>query len=332
MSKGYMYILLCSDGSYYTGSTKNLELSLVQHQSGEGANHTKKRLPVKLVYYEEFESIAMAFYREKQVQRWSRKKKEDLIENRPEDLPLLSKNYTQYYEVVSTGLTTLGENVREGKGYAELDFAKIDTNREQRTGQPEVIFGKGKTPEQIVAIMKRMLEAGNNILATKISKEKAERIRAEIPKVFYNPQARTLRYMQQETELTQTYIAIVSAGTADLPVVEEAYETALFLGNRVEKVMDVGVAGIHRLFDKLDVIRKARVVIVVAGMEGALASVIAGLVDKPVIAVPTSVGYGANLNGIATLLSMINSCTTLSVVNIDNGFGAASQAGRINRL
>jgi len=138
--------------------------------------------------------------------------------------------------------------------------------------------------------------------------------------------------MQNKPELTKSHIVIVSAGTADLPVVEEAYETAVFLGNRVEKILDVGIAGIHRLFDKLEEIRTARVIIVVAGMEGALASVVAGLVDKPVIAVPTSVGYGANLNGISALLSMLNSCTTLSVVNIDNGFGAASQASRINKL
>jgi NCAIR mutase (PurE)-related protein len=219
-----------------------------------------------------------------------------------------------------------------GKGYDDLGFAKIDTLREQRTGQPEVIFGEGKTPAQIVSIMKRMIESGSNVLATRISAETAEAVRRHIPEALYNPAGRTLRVMLRDTPSTDTYIAIVSAGTADLPVVEEACETALFLHNRVERVTDVGVAGIHRLFDKLDVIRQARVVIVVAGMEGALASVIAGLTDRPVIAVPTSAGYGANLQGIATLLSMLNSCTTLSVVNIDNGFGAASQASRINRL
>ncbi len=218
------------------------------------------------------------------------------------------------------------------KGYDELGFAKIDTNREKRTGQPEVIFCEGKSTEQVLILMQRMIKIGSNILATKVPSGMAESVRQQIPNAVYNPVARTLRVMQHEPELTQSYIAIVSAGTSDLPVVEEAYETALFLGNRTEKIVDVGIAGIHRLFDKLEQIRQARVVIVVAGMEGALASVVAGLVDKPVIAVPTSVGYGANLKGIATLLSMLNSCTTLSVVNIDNGFGAASQASRINKL
>ena len=218
------------------------------------------------------------------------------------------------------------------KGYEELGFAKIDTHREERTGQPEVIFCEGKSTEQVLGIMQVMIGLGKNVLCTRVPPEMAESIGQKIPGAVYNPTGRTIKVMQHEPELTPTTIAIVSAGTSDLPVVEEAYETALFFGNRVEKIVDVGIAGIHRLFDKLDQIRQARVIIVVAGMEGALASVIAGLVDKPVIAVPTCIGYGANLNGIATLLSMLSSCTTLSVVNIDNGFGAASQASRINKL
>ncbi len=220
----------------------------------------------------------------------------------------------------------------ENKGYEDLGFAKIDTIREQRTGQPEIIFGEGKTAEQMLTIIKHMMESGSNILATRVSVDVANNVREQIPDAVYNSVARTLCVLSHETKLTETYIAIVSAGTSDLPVMEEAYETALFLGNRAEKIIDVGIAGLHRLFDKLDKIRQARVVIVIAGMEGALASVIAGLIDKPVIAVPTSIGYGANLNGITTLLSMLNSCTTISVVNIDNGFGAASQASRINKL
>ncbi|MEA4840073.1 MAG: nickel pincer cofactor biosynthesis protein LarB [Bacteroidales bacterium] len=217
-------------------------------------------------------------------------------------------------------------------GYEELDFAKIDLLREKRTGQPEVVFCDGKPAEQVIIIMQHMLENGNNVLGTRVSESMAEQIQSHIKNTIYNPVARTIRIMQNKPELTKSHIVIVSAGTSDLPVVEEAYETAVFLGNRVEKIVDVGIAGIHRLFDKLEDIRKARVIIVVAGMEGALASVVAGLVDKPVIAVPTSVGYGVNFNGISALLSMLNSCTTLSVVNIDNGFGAASQASRINRL
>ncbi|MGE4586822.1 MAG: nickel pincer cofactor biosynthesis protein LarB [Mangrovibacterium sp.] len=217
-------------------------------------------------------------------------------------------------------------------GYHELGFAKIDTDRERRTGQPEVIFCEGKSPTQVLTIMKEMLRLGNNILITRVPPETAKEIRKQNSKAVYNPVARTIRVMQSEQELTSSFIAIVSAGTSDLPVVEEAYETALFFGNRTEKIIDVGIAGIHRLFDKLEHIRQARVVIVVAGMEGALAGVIAGLVNKPVIAVPCSVGYGTNLNGIVTLLSMLNSCTSLSVVNVNNGFGAASQASRINKL
>jgi len=220
----------------------------------------------------------------------------------------------------------------KSNGYEEMNFAEIDFLREERTGQPEMIFCEGKLPNQVIAIMRQMVKKGSNVLGTRVSESMAEQIQYHISNTIYNPIARTIKLILHEPELTESHIVVVSAGTSDLPVVEEAYETALFLGNRVEKIVDVGIAGIHRLFDKLEETRKARVIIVVAGMEGALASVIAGLVDKPVIAVPTSVGYGANLNGISALLSMLNSCTTLSVVNIDNGFGAASQASRINKL
>lgn len=216
--------------------------------------------------------------------------------------------------------------------YIDIGFAKIDHLRHERTGQPEVVFCQGKTPEQVVAIIKALAAESGNVLATRASQETYEFVAKQIEGVKYNPLAQTITLMQREVEMTDSYITIIAAGTSDLPVVEEARETALFLGNKVEKIMDVGVAGIHRLFDKLDVIRQAKVVIVVAGMEGALASVVGGLVSSPVIAVPTSVGYGASLNGIAALLSMLNSCTTLSVVNIDNGYGAACQASRINQL
>lgn len=218
------------------------------------------------------------------------------------------------------------------KSFLDIDFAKIDHLRQERTGQPEVIFCKGKTSEQVVAIMKTMIKEGNNVLGTKASGKMYKYVSAHIKDAKYNALGKTISIMQHKVYTNDSYIAIVAAGTSDLPIVEEAYETALFLGNKVEKIVDVGVAGIHRLFDKIEVIRSAKVVIVVAGMEGALASVIGGLVASPIIAVPTSVGYGANLNGITALLSMLNSCTTLSVVNIDNGYGAACQASRINKI
>ena len=217
-------------------------------------------------------------------------------------------------------------------GYEDINFAKVDYLRQKRTGQPEVIFCQGKTPEQVVGIIQSMLRNGNNVFGTKATRELYDYVSTHVEGVAYNPVAQTISLMQAQEKTTGSYIAIVSAGTADLPVVEEAYETALFLGNKVEKIVDVGVAGIHRLFDQLDRIRGAKVVIVVAGMEGALASVVAALVSSPVIAVPTSVGYGANLNGLAALLAMLNSCSTLSVVNIDNGYGAACQASRINQI
>lgn len=216
--------------------------------------------------------------------------------------------------------------------YIDLGFAKIDTSRNKRIGQPEVIYCLSKTPEQVVQIMRSMAADGSNVLGTKVTEPMYQYIAGQIAGVQYNPVAQTVTLIQKPVEMTDSFIAIVAAGTSDLPVVEEACETAQFLGNKVVKVMDVGVAGIHRLFDKLELIRAAKVVVVVAGMEGALASVLGGLVSSPVIAVPTSVGYGAGFNGIAALLSMLNSCTTVSVVNIDNGYGAACQASKINHL
>lgn len=217
--------------------------------------------------------------------------------------------------------------------YQELGFAKLDHHRELRVGYPEVIYCEGKTAEQVKTIVPFLLAKGNNLLATRATPDMYDAVKDVCEAARYNPLGRTITVRQKNTPLTNSYIAIVAAGTSDLPVVEEAAETATLLGNRVEKVIDVGVAGIHRLFSKLDVIRGARVVIVIAGMEGALASVVGGLVDKPVIAVPTSVGYGANFGGLAALLSMLNSCASgVSVVNIDNGFGAAYSASLINQL
>lgn len=217
--------------------------------------------------------------------------------------------------------------------YKELGFAKIDNHREIRVGYPEVIYCGGKTVEQVRNIIEFMLTKDNNILATRANEKMYEAVKTICPEAKYNPLGRTISIRKKEEQLTDSYIAIVAAGTSDMPVVEEAAETATLLGNRVEKIVDVGVAGIHRLFSKVDIIRGAKVVIVVAGMEGALASVIGGFVDKPVIAVPTSVGYGANFGGLAALLSMLNSCASgVSVVNIDNGFGAAYSASIINKL
>jgi len=217
--------------------------------------------------------------------------------------------------------------------FKDLGFAKIDNHREIRVGYPEVIYCEGKKVEQVRDIVKFMLTKNNNILGTRATDEMYKAVKEICFDAEYNKLGKTITIKKKEQTITDSYIAIVAAGTSDLPVVEEAYETAKLLGNRVEKIIDVGVAGIHRLFAKLEVIRGAKVVIVVAGMEGALASVVGGLVDKPVIAVPTSVGYGANFGGISALLSMLNSCASgVSVVNIDNGFGAAYTASMINKL
>ncbi|GFZ29770.1 1-(5-phosphoribosyl)-5-amino-4-imidazole-carboxyl ate carboxylase [Clostridium zeae] len=238
-------------------------------------------------------------------------------------------------EAVKNGGIEIEKAVKEIEElpFKDLGFAVIDNHRQIRTGYPEVIYCEGKTIEQVTNIIEFMLTKENNILATRASEEMFNSIKEICSEAKYNKLGRTITIRKREEELTESYIAIISAGTSDLPVVEEAYETALILGNKVEKIVDVGVAGIHRLFARLDVIRGAKVVIVIAGMEGALASVIGGLVDKPVIAVPTSVGYGANFGGFAALLSMLNSCANgISVVNIDNGFGAAYNASMINKL
>ncbi|MCB2358557.1 nickel pincer cofactor biosynthesis protein LarB [Clostridium estertheticum] len=217
--------------------------------------------------------------------------------------------------------------------FKDLGFAKIDNQREIRVGYPEVIYCEGKTVDQVRDIVKYMLTKDNNILGTRANEEMYNTVKEICIDAEYNKLGRTITINRKRETLTESYIAIVAAGTSDLPVVEEAFETARILGNKTIKIIDVGVAGIHRLFSRLDVIRGAKVVIVIAGMEGALASVVGGLVDKPVIAVPTSVGYGASFGGIAALLSMLNSCASgVSVVNIDNGFGAAYNASIINKI
>jgi len=218
-------------------------------------------------------------------------------------------------------------------GLEDMGFATLDTDRTSRTGIPEVIYSEGKTPEQVSEIALRMQERGIPVLATRATPEVYDSVLKKIQGAVYHPEARAIVYQPEKPPLTESYIAIVSAGTSDMPVSEEAAVTAEFLGNRVERIYDVGVAGIHRLFHRLELIRGATVIIVVAGMEGALASVMGGLVDKPVIGVPCSAGYGANFGGVSALLSMLNSCASgVSVVNIDNGFGAACQASLINKL
>ncbi len=219
------------------------------------------------------------------------------------------------------------------RGLEELGFATIDTDRTNRTGIPEVIYSLGKTPDQVAEIALRMHKRGIPILATRATAEVFEAVVKKIPGAIYHKEARAIVYQSGEPQVTESYIAVVSAGTSDMPVSEEAAVTAEFLGNRVERIYDVGVAGIHRLFHRIDLIRGATAIVVVAGMEGALASVMGGLVDKPVIGVPCSAGYGANFGGVSALLSMLNSCASgVSVVNIDNGFGAACQASLINKL
>jgi len=243
-------------------------------------------------------------------------------------------------------LTKLLSEVREGKltvdhalerlkdfGTKDLGFATIDTHRELRTGYPEVIFGQGKTPDQVAGIIEFMLTRENNILATRVNEEVYLKVKEICPEAVFNPLARTITVKRAETSMPKTFISVITAGTSDLPVAEEAVVTAEIFGNRVERVVDVGVAGIHRLYNKLSLVRQARVNVVVAGMEGALPSIVGGLVDKPVIAVPTSVGYGANFSGLSALLGMLTSCASgISVVNIDNGFGAGFLASMINKL
>ncbi|SHH94280.1 hypothetical protein SAMN02745823_01566 [Sporobacter termitidis DSM 10068] len=217
--------------------------------------------------------------------------------------------------------------------FEDIGYAKVDHHRSLRHGIPEVIYGAGKTPEQIAGIITALKNHGNtNILVTRLTPEKADELHKLIA-VDYDPVSRVAIHGRKFEAATKGYIAVVAAGTSDLPVSEEAAVTAEAFGNKVERLYDVGVAGLHRLLSRLDVLMTAKVVIAVAGMEGALATVVGGLVSCPVIAVPTSVGYGANFGGLSALLSMLNSCAgNVSVVNIDNGFGAGYLASLINHI
>jgi NCAIR mutase (PurE)-related protein len=235
---------------------------------------------------------------------------------------------------VAKGKKTVEQAMSELKSlpYEDLGFAKLDHHRHLRRGFPEVVFCEGKTTEQVVAIVGAMVERECNVLATRVSPEACEAVRAEHKKAVYNEDARTITILMRPIGRRKGGVSIISAGTSDIPVAEEAAVTSEMMGCRVQRIYDVGVAGIHRLFDRTDEISKSDSIVVVAGMEGALASVVAGLVECPVVAVPTSVGYGASFGGLAALLGMLNSCSPgVSVVNIDNGFGAGYSASIIAR-
>ena len=246
------------------------------------------------------------------------------------------KELTRLLQSLVDGQISVEDGVERLKllPFEDLGIAQIDNHRELRQGAPEVILGQNKSLEQLKTILGAMARNGRNILVTRLEGEKATAICNQFPDGEYDAEARTFCLVQQKIEMTgRGRILIVCAGTSDLPVAREAAVTARMLGNEVEELVDVGVAGIHRLLARHEQLNQAAVLIVVAGMEGALPSVVGGLVDKPVIAVPTSVGYGAAFEGVAALLGMLNSCASgVTVVNIDNGFGAAFAANRINRM
>jgi hypothetical protein len=237
---------------------------------------------------------------------------------------------------VKSGKASIDEAMARLKSlpFEDLGHSRVDHHRSLRKGFPEVIWGEGKTTEQILSIMKGLKEKGQNILITRLEEKKAKTIKRVFLKSRYHPLSKVLTYPTHPVKLEgKGTILVITAGTTDIPVAEEAVVTAEIMGNRVETLYDVGVAGIHRLLSQKKRLDEARVLVVVAGMEGALPSVVGGLVDKPVIAVPTSVGYGASFGGIAALLAMLNSCASgVSVVNINNGFGAGYMASLINRL
>jgi NCAIR mutase (PurE)-related protein len=219
-------------------------------------------------------------------------------------------------------------------GFDEMGFAKIDNQRHERRGFPEAVFCEGKTPEQVAKIVQKMNEGKSNILATRASAETYDAVKTLTPEAEYSEAARLIFVRKETIEPDpDRVILVMTAGTSDIPVAEEAAITAELMGHKVDRIFDVGVAGIHRLFAQQEKVQSANVLVVCAGMEGALASVVGGLVSKPVIAVPTSIGYGASFGGIAALLGMLNSCASgVSVVNIDNGFGAGRLAGMINSM
>lgn len=245
------------------------------------------------------------------------------------------ENLEKLLKSIQDGDTSVDDAIGQLKDiqFTDLGHSRIDNHRELRTGCPEVIYCAGKTVSQVRDIAKHMLSRESNVFGTRATEEMYKAVKEIAPNAEWNSMASTITVMQHEVEPAETTIAVVCAGTSDLPVAEEAAITAEFLGNQVKRIFDVGVAGIHRLYGSLEEIRSARVVVVAAGMEGALPSVVGGLVDKPVIAVPTSIGYGASFNGLAALLGMLNSCASgITVVNIDNGFGAGYAASMINRL
>jgi NCAIR mutase (PurE)-related protein len=246
----------------------------------------------------------------------------------PEDIKQILENVKNGTSTVEKAFSQLHD-----LPFEDVGFAKIDHHRQLRTGYPEVVYCPGKTIDQIVRIIEVIQKKGNNILATRASNEIYSCVSEKFSTAVYHEAARTIVIKQKELPSPETYICIVTAGTADIPVAEEACVTAEIFGNRVERVYDVGIAGIHRLFHHLDIIGNAKVIVAVAGMEGALPGVLGGLVDKPIIAVPTSIGYGANFHGLSSLLTMLNTCASgVSVVNIDNGFGAGYLASMINRI
>jgi pyridinium-3,5-biscarboxylic acid mononucleotide synthase len=248
--------------------------------------------------------------------------------------------------VNAESIRKLFEQVRKGKlkpddavarlrhmPFEDIGFAKVDHHRALRNGMPEIILGEGKTPAQVAGIFQRLAKQGGNVLATRASEKQYTAVRKKVRAAEYRDLARAIVLQRDSQTYGKGIVAVVSAGTSDIPVAEEAVITAEVMGNQVEHYYDVGVAGIHRLLANREALTKARVVIVCAGMEGALPSVVGGLVGVPVIAVPTSIGYGSSFKGIAALLGMLNSCASnVSVVNIDNGFGAGYVASLINRL
>ena len=244
------------------------------------------------------------------------------------------KEVEQLLKDVKSGNTSVNDalNTLKNFPYTDLGFARIDHHRELRTGYPEIVYCAGKTVEQVREIFRVMAERENNVIGTRANQEMFDSVKSVIDEAVFYPVARIISVQKKRPAAPTSMIAVITAGTSDMPVAEEAAITAELLGNNVLRIYDAGVAGIHRLVDKLPEIRKCKVVIVIAGMEGALASVVGGLVDKPVIAVPTSVGYGANFGGISALLAMLTSCSTgVTVVNIDNGFGAGFSASMINK-
>jgi NCAIR mutase (PurE)-related protein len=246
-----------------------------------------------------------------------------------------AKSIRKLFEEVRRGKTSPDDAVERLRHlpFEDLGFAKVDHHRVLRVGMPEVIFGERKTPAQVAAIFKRLAQHGTNVLATRTSKEQFAAVRKVVRGTKHDPSARTIVLRRDDRRYGKGLITVISAGTSDIPVAEEAVVTAEIMGNEVERLYDVGVAGIHRLLAHRKAITRSRVVIVCAGMEGALPSVVGGLVGVPVIAVPTSVGYGAAFEGMAALLGMMNSCASnVSVVNIDNGFGGGYVASLINRL